>query len=222
MALLHNAELSPSKTELLDDWAPKQDWFVGEAGKPIERVAAFRFDDPAGKVGVETLLVRAGNGPLLQIPLTYREAPLEGGEGAFIGNMQHSVLGKRWVYDGAGDPVYLVTTADAALMGGEQATLRIEIDGKMVEREPSALVKGSGSSTTYCQTPTALNVSSHRDGRRTVVETPGFVLIVQRVLDGSNLHWPNSIQGAVSESALLTGTWEGESNPQDLVFAMRR
>ncbi|TIH34851.1 maltokinase N-terminal cap-like domain-containing protein [Subtercola vilae] len=65
-------------------------------------------------MGIETVIVRAGGGPVMQIPVTYRSAPLGDAERWFIGTMQHSVLGTRWVYDGLGDPVYgeLVFRAD--------------------------------------------------------------------------------------------------------------
>ena len=43
------------------------------------------------------------------MPVTYRDAPLPGADAWLIGTMDHSVLGKRWVYDGVGDPVYLLT-----------------------------------------------------------------------------------------------------------------
>jgi hypothetical protein len=108
MALLHQAELVPSKLEALAAWAPSQPWFDGDPER-LERVAAFRLDDPAGEVGVEVLLLRAGDGPVLQVPLTYRGSPLEGGDEWLVGTMQHSVLGERWVYDGCGDPVYVAT-----------------------------------------------------------------------------------------------------------------
>ena len=39
------------------------------------------------------------------VPLTYRAAALEGADGALIGTTEHGVLGRRWVYDGIGDPV---------------------------------------------------------------------------------------------------------------------
>ena len=68
-----------------------------------------RVDDPAGQVGVETILVvdEAGAAPVVyQVPLTYRAAPLDGAQSALVGTMEHSVLGRRWVYDGPHDPVY--------------------------------------------------------------------------------------------------------------------
>lgn len=227
MALLHRAELTPSKTELLDGWAPTQPWFIGDPGRTLESVAAFRFDDPEGEVGVETLLVRAGDGPTLQIPLTYRGTPLDGGESSLIGTMEHSVLGKRWVYDGAGDPVYVLTTAAAALSGGHQAALYIDIDGERVERKPSALVSGSGRSAVQVQLPAALDIAVTHEGRTTVVQTPELHLVIQRVLDGSSLDQLKSVAGSevsegVEAEGVLTGTWADVADRQQLVLAFAR
>ena len=147
MALLHRADLTPSKLELLAGWAPTQPWFVGDKAAPFTTVASFRFDDPDGQVGVETLLVRAGDGPVMQIPLTYRNEALEGGEEHYLGTMEHSVLGTRHTYDAIGDPVYRAALATAILTGGSQAELWIEIAGVMTRREPSAVVVGSGHET---------------------------------------------------------------------------
>jgi hypothetical protein len=145
MALLHRADLVPSKLELLAGWAPRQPWFVGDKDAPLTNVASFRFDDPDGEVGVETLLVRAGDGPVLQIPLTYRNEELPGAEEWFLGTMEHSVLGTRWTYDALGDPVYLGELARVILTGDSQVELWIEIDGVMTLRDPTARVFGSGS-----------------------------------------------------------------------------
>jgi len=117
MALIYQAELRPTKLELVSGWAPSQPWFAGDASTAPHSVGAYRFDDPEGEVGVETLLVRHGDGPTLQLPLTYRGVPLADADEWLIGTMQHSVLGTRWVYDGAGDPVYLQTLA-SVIVGG--------------------------------------------------------------------------------------------------------
>jgi hypothetical protein len=147
MALLYRADLVPSKLELVAGWAPKQPWFAGDKGAPLATVASFRFDDPDGQVGIETLLVRAGDGPVMQVPLTYRNEELPGAEGHFLGTMEHSVLGTRWTYDGLGDPVYLGELARVILTGDTQVELWIEIDGVMTRREPTATVAGSGHET---------------------------------------------------------------------------
>ncbi|SCG70551.1 CG0192-related protein [Micromonospora humi] len=143
MALLHRAELRPSKLELLASWLPSRSWFAGDAGAPVSRVAAYRFDDPAGAVGMETLLVRAGDGPVLQVPLTYRGAPLAGADRFLVGVVAHSVLGRRWVYDAVGDPVYPPVLAAAVLADAGQAEEYFEVDGERQVRKPSMTVSGS-------------------------------------------------------------------------------
>src|SRR4051812_48715361 len=102
MAILHNATITPEKSELIAEWVPTQPWGPS-ADVPIEVVGAFRYDDPEGRVGMETHLVSAGD-TLFQVPLTYRGEPLAGAGEALIVEMEHSTLGTRWVYDGLRDP----------------------------------------------------------------------------------------------------------------------
>ena len=111
MAIFHRATVTPTKAELIAEWAPTQTWGPSPAD-PIDVIGSYRFDDPDGRVGMETHLV-AGGGKLMQIPLTYRDAPLEGAEDALITEMQHSVLGPRWVYDGLRDARLVVMLAAA-------------------------------------------------------------------------------------------------------------
>ena len=99
-----NATLTPSKIDLMKAWLPGQPWFTGDPSD-LAQAGQFRFVDPAGAVGVQIMLVTSG-GVLYQVPLTYRDAPLDGAESALIGTMEHSVLGSRWVYDALSDPVY--------------------------------------------------------------------------------------------------------------------
>ncbi len=99
-----NATLTPSKTDLMKAWLPRQPWFAGDPSD-LATVGQFRFVDPAGAVGVQIMLVTSG-GDLYQVPLTYRDAPLEGAESALLGTMEHSALGTRWIYDALSDPVY--------------------------------------------------------------------------------------------------------------------
>ncbi len=67
MALFHRATITPTKAELIADWAPTQAWGP-PAGVPIEVVGSYRFDDPDGRVGMESHLVTAG-GELLHLPV---------------------------------------------------------------------------------------------------------------------------------------------------------
>jgi hypothetical protein len=139
MAIVHRAELKPSKIELLAGWLPGCDWFA-DAG-PIERVSAFRFDDPAGEVGLETFIVGSGD-RRYHVPLSYRAAPLDGG--VLVGTLEHSVLGLRWVYDGLSDPVYVTTVRDAIVDGTTDVDMVLD-DGTPVPRlEWWASAVGSG------------------------------------------------------------------------------
>lgn len=145
MALLHgNAEITPTKPELLATWLPTQPWFAGDISA-LQHVGAYRFDDPDGEVGMETHLVRAGDGPLLQVPWTYRGAPIDGADAYLVGTMDHTLLGPRWVYDAVGDPVYQAVLATTILTGGTQAELVRDFgDGRTEIAEPTVRVKGSG------------------------------------------------------------------------------
>ncbi|HEX5333447.1 MAG TPA: hypothetical protein VFW79_12460 [Cellulomonas sp.] len=220
MALLHRAELRPSKIELVAGWAPSQPWFEASAGAELATVASFRFDDPAGEVGIETLLVRAADGPVLQVPLTYRGAPLEGGDAWLIGTMQHSVLGRRWVYDGAGDPAYLTAAATAALTGGRQADQYVDVDGALVFREPTAVVVGSGTSGTPVPPPVpADRVSMRPEPGSTVVAAGELRLVIVRTLGSDGR--PRALDRTDDvPSAVLAGTWSGQVEPQPLVLVL--
>jgi hypothetical protein len=148
MALLHGgASITPTKLELLAAWLPGRPWFAGDASA-LEAVGTYRFDDPAGEVGMETHLLRAGGSAIYQVPLTYRAAPLDGAEAFLVGTMDHTVLGKRWVHHASIDPVYLAVLADTIRTGGSQAELVREFaDGRVEIAEPSVRVTGSGTST---------------------------------------------------------------------------
>ncbi|MBM6405451.1 aminoglycoside phosphotransferase [Phycicoccus sp. CSK15P-2] len=113
MAEIHHATLDPTRIGLVEAWIGSQRWYAGRGRDPrLRLLAAWRLDDPSGEVGVETLLVADEGDPgrddtvVYQVPLTYRGAPLEGAESALVGTAEHSVLGRRWVYDAPHDPVY--------------------------------------------------------------------------------------------------------------------
>ncbi|HEU5107076.1 MAG TPA: hypothetical protein VFT95_00725 [Micromonosporaceae bacterium] len=215
VAIIHRATLTPSKLELLAAWLPTRAWFPADAAG-LERVAAYRFDDPDGEVGVETFLVRSGGGPLVQVPLTYRGAPLDGHEAWLVGTTEHSVLGRRWVYDGCGDPVYAATLATTILTGGSEAEEYVDVDGRMQRRETPTRVRGTGGPA-GTGTGTGYEVLRVEDGDPTVVVTPGLDLIVPRLLadvDGE------SAPDVAAPS--LTGTWPGQATPVRLAHVVLR
>ena len=87
----------------------EQRWYAAKGQQPrLRLLAAWRLDDPAGEVGVETLIVADESGPepvVYQVPLTYRGEPLGSADHALVGTMEHTALGHRWVYDAPHDPV---------------------------------------------------------------------------------------------------------------------
>jgi hypothetical protein len=212
MALIHKATLSPTKVELLAAWLPSRSWFQGEAGAPVERVASYRFDDPEGEVGIETLLVTAGSGLTYQVPLTYRGAPVEGAEQWLIGTMEHSALGTRWVYDAPGDLVYAEALAQALLTGSGQAQEFMEVDGHLEPRQPSMAITTSNISTDYAEARAVTAILSTDPSDPTVIETDKLTLTIPRLLNH-----------AVSPpGAVLFGTWPGQPASIALAFANPR
>lgn len=217
MAILHQAQITPTKIELLSAWLPTQEWFVGDADAEFTNIAAYRFDDPAGEVGVETVLVRAGDGPTMHVPLTYRGAPLPGDDASLICTMQHSALGARWVYDGTKDPVYLQTVATAALNGGHQADLIVEGEQGRVERSPNALVTGSGTATAELEAPSVADIQTHQNGSITTVKAAPLRLRIQRVIGGDPLPDGDSRGDDPLTVGVLLATWTDSDVPQELV-----
>ncbi|MHA7985805.1 maltokinase N-terminal cap-like domain-containing protein [Rathayibacter sp. CAU 1779] len=210
MALLHHAQLVPSKLDLIAAWLPSQPFWPADADPTaISRIASFRFDDPAGEVGVETLLVGAGE-HVLQVPLTYRNDRLDGADGSLIGTTEHSVLGTRWVYDGPADPVYLAEVVHVAVTGGTEVEQHYEEDGARVTKPGDAHVRGSGhpgdalpEALTGEQEPVA-DARLTSDTTTTVSRWRGLEVAVRRRVASSNA---DDAAGAPA----LVGDWTGAS-----------
>ncbi|MFI0405130.1 1,4-alpha-glucan branching protein [Actinomadura sp. 3N508] len=109
MAFIHKTTMTPGKLELLTAWLPARPWYTGSPDGPeLSKAGGFRLDDPDGEVGIEFMVVTdvSGGAPVAyHVPVTYRGAPRDGAEAALIGTSEHGVLGRRWVYDAAHDPV---------------------------------------------------------------------------------------------------------------------
>lgn len=195
MGLVHRATLAPSKQELVESWLPTRPWASGRT--VVAKLGEYRFDDPAGEVGVETILWRTDDGAVLQTPLTYRAAPLVDKERHLVGTSEHSVLGPRWVYDGCADEVWAATLAAAILTGGVQAQMFFEHDGERVDVPPRMQVKGSGSGS---EPPAVASVDAVTDhGTLTVTRAGDLELTVARVV-GAALDGDHTLTGRVGES----------------------
>jgi hypothetical protein len=202
MALIHRATIRPTKLELLTEWVPGQPW-----GDPVlDLVGAYRFDDPDGEVGIETHLVATAAGHLLQVPLTYRGDPLAGADPFLVCTMEHSALGRRWIYDATGDPVYARVLASVLLAGTEQADELVE--GADAPREPSIRVTASGSRSGGALP--AGDVRASFDGSSTVLALGDVRMVVVRRPDGHAT--------PVDREHTLTGVWSGVDAPVVLAY----
>ncbi|QCU78048.1 hypothetical protein E7744_07500 [Citricoccus sp. SGAir0253] len=182
MATVYQATLVPSKMDLLGSWLSQQPW-SGEG--ELEKVGAYRFDDPEGEVGIEAhLLRRAGQEAVLHVPLSYRAAPLEGAEPYLLGTVDHSVLGRRWVYDAMADPV--ATACFLRALEGEQQQAETHLyaeDGQYIGHEPNEV------------SVTVLGPAPERAGRVQVHR------VVASPEDPGSEH--------LAEARRLTATWPG-------------
>ena len=145
MAILHKATLSVSKVELLQQYIPTIERLGVTDGAGLTQIGAYRFDDPAGEVGIESHIVATSDGRVLHMPFTYRAAPLPDADEWLVATLDHSVLGRRWVYDACGDPVYCAVLADVIRSGGIQAELEVHGDDGVTPRANTVFVQGSGS-----------------------------------------------------------------------------
>jgi hypothetical protein len=129
MAIIHRTTLVPSKLDLLTPWLASQPWYRGTGAAPaLARAGGFRLDDPGGAVGIEFAIVNdvSGDGPVSYLaPLAYRDAPCAEAAGGLLGTAEHGVLGTRWIYDGAHDPVLMAALA-AFLHGAGPAQAQSE------------------------------------------------------------------------------------------------
>ncbi|MDP9888614.1 CG0192-related protein [Pseudarthrobacter enclensis] len=207
MAIVHRATLTPSKMELLKQWLPSQPWFRGNALTDLARVGSFRFDDPDGEVGIETLLV-ASESAVFQVPLTYRGSPLQGAD--LIGTMEHSFLGTRWIYDAASDPVYASALATTILTGQPQADQSFEVDGGFQLIPESVHLHSTGTPGTGV--PVIDSVVPNTVGHVTTISAGDLELSIKRSL--------NRVERSL-EQRILAATWDEQNTPVQLAAAAR-
>lgn len=207
MAILYRAELTPSKQEIVTAWLARQSWSGVAAGDSIEMIGAYRFDDPDEKIGIETHLVRRSDGTVLHVPLTYRDAAVAGAEEHLAGEMEHSVLGHRWIYDATGDPVYAAALAWTIVRGQAGADQFRDIDGTLVLQPNTVVVHGFGdhSATAPAITTAAPSIAEEPGmGPVTTITTDGPALAVYRT--------PQVASDDDGHEGQLTGRWDGLGN----------
>lgn len=159
MAMIYNTTMKPGKTELLTAWLPTRPWYASTGHVPeLDRSGGFRLDDPEGEVGIEFMVLTdhsGGRETSYLVPLTYRGAPLDGAGAALVGTSEHGVLGTRWIYDGAHDPVLV----------GQLLAL---IQGRAVAQDQSDSGVSDPSVTAWCDGP---GLPAALQGRPEVTDT---------------------------------------------------
>lgn len=128
MGIVYNTTMSPTKVELVTQWLKEQDFYAGQGAPELENIGGFRLEDPRGEVGIELLIFADHSDTsdvVYHVPLTYRDVPLEGAEKYLLGTSDHAILGERFVYDAAGDPVF-AAQARELLAGKVSAQHRYE------------------------------------------------------------------------------------------------
>jgi hypothetical protein len=198
MAIFHRATVTPTKAEIIAEWAPTQPWGP-PADVRLDVIGSYRFDDPDARVGMEIHLVTADT-TVLQIPLTYRDEPLEGADDALIVVMQHSVLGTRWVYDGLRDPRLVLMLAAVTMTGQGEALGMAVYDGRWYIAPTNVRIQGGG--WTLERVPLDRFAVVHDDATSVVLRNDRFELTVYR----RPTPRPRPAIG-------LTATWDGQPEP---------
>lgn len=124
VAKIYDAELNPTKEDI-----------AVRFGGIVSLLGSYRLVDPADEVGIEVLIGSDVDGRTVQLPLTYRDSELDPEH--TLTEMDHSVLGKRWVSNALGDPVAVAQFIRTILEGDNGA--------ERSDNVPSLLeIRGSG------------------------------------------------------------------------------
>lgn len=178
MAIVFDAKLVPSKPDLIAAWLPLHSWFQ-ETNPAIEVLGAFRFDDPNGEVGIETHIVRGASGTIYQVPLSYRGNAMADAGRFLVTELEHSVLGHRWVYDAAADPVAVAALVAAITTGQQQ--VEVFLADEETPLPVSVAVQGTGSLE---RAPQATLIGLETKDAVTRVQTDSLAIDIFRVISG--------------------------------------
>ncbi|MFE7740860.1 1,4-alpha-glucan branching protein [Nocardia sp. NPDC057455] len=177
MSVVYRTTMVPTKVQLLASWLPGRSWYHGGKMPELRKAGGFRLDDPDGEVGIEFMVVTDHSGAqphTYHVPLTYRGSALPEAAEALVGTSQHGILGTRWVYDAARDPV-AVARIIALLTGNARPQAQSESDTP----DPSVSVHTADTLSV------AEGFGSAQDGSTyTDIPAGGRVVRVHRLLQG--------------------------------------
>ncbi len=185
-AEIYDAVLDPGKIDLLRSWVRHQSWFNGDAER-LEQVTAYRFVDPAGEVGMESFLLSDGANTF-HVPVTYRGAELEGAAESLLGTMEHSILGRRWVYDATADPVYCAEVR-RVISHRDTAADHLQVEDGTVTPSP-VNIRGGGDGLARgadaLQVIRVLSEENDAEAERPLIGSPGTLSGTWQDADGSH------------------------------------
>lgn len=203
MAVHHPATIVPTKLELLQAWVPHQPWAGSADTSTLTRLGSYRFDDPDGEVGIETHLLAAADGQILQVPLTYRGSPRLSADATLITTMTHTTLGDRWIYDACDDPVYVSALVTAIVTGGREADLFMATEAGLIPQAVTTHVRGNGTR----------KQAEGPDVQHAVASHDKTVTRISAGIDLTLFRTPNAGTSSDSSDLTLTGTWPGQETP---------
>ncbi len=124
--------------------------------------------------------------------------------------MEHSFLGKRWVYDAAGDPVYASGLAAYILTGRPQADQSLGLDGRLEAIPESVHLQSTGTPGTSI--PSICSVVPDSVDGVTTIHADELDLSVSRIL--------NLISEPFGQR-LLTAAWAEQTIQVQLASVVR-
>ena len=74
IAVYHPAKIVPGKLKLLQTCVPQQPWTGRADTTTLTRLGSYRFDDPAGQIGLETHLLGTAEGQSFKWPWCIAES----------------------------------------------------------------------------------------------------------------------------------------------------
>ncbi|MFN3339156.1 MAG: maltokinase N-terminal cap-like domain-containing protein [Dietzia sp.] len=194
-AEIYDAVLNPGKIDLLRAWIRHQSWFDGDPAR-LEQVTAYRFVDPDGEVGMESFLVTDGT-RTFHVPVTYRGAELTEAQDALVGTVEHSVLGRRWVYDAPADPVYV-------------AEVRRVVSHRDAAADHLAMEDGT-------ITPSPVNIRGGGDGAAGDADTEAAPQVIRVISEENDAEADCPLIGS---PGTLSGTWQDADGSHTAVFVV--
>ncbi|MBB1019456.1 hypothetical protein G6023_14410 [Dietzia sp. DQ11-71] len=186
-AEIYDAVLDPGKLDLLRAWVRHQEWFDGDP-EGLEQVTAYRFVDPAGEVGMESFLLTDG-ARTFHVPVTYRGSELDDSGDALVGEMEHSVLGRRWVYDASADPVY-VAEVRRVISHRDAAADHLQVEDGSITPSP-VNIRGGGDGITQGSDAVlhvirVVSEENDAEADRPLIGSPGTLSATWQDADGSH------------------------------------